>query len=309
MGTFHIKVAALALAALLAVGAAGRAGQDHPPAVGEDASQWHSSDHARVRLIRGGLSEDGRDMVGLVIELEAGWHTYWRSPGALGLPPTFNWEGSENIRGVEVEWPVPQHISDGSYETYGYENRTVLPLLITREDPAAPTRLTLALGYAVCETVCIPTLGFVSMALPPPERATTAPAGNREDLEHALALVPVWGLAAAGVELTSARLNQIAEGGRVLILSFRAEGGFNDPQVIVEGPKGLSFGASVILLREGRHWLEAAVPIERAADGTQPIGRGVMVTLMGARVPVEFPLDADLTAGLDGVPDAAKDSP
>jgi len=303
MGRFYISLLAIAALAFVCAGSLAYAGQDHPPAMSEDASQWHSSDHARVRLIRGGQAADGRDLAGLVIEVDRGWHTYWRSPGTFGLPPTFNWEGSENVRGVEVEWPAPEHIYEGSYEAYGYTDRVVLPLLVTREDESAPARLNLAVGYAVCETICIPTLGFVAMNLPGGDAAQDANPRYRNAILDAEAQVPVWGLEAARLELDPPLLDELDDGSFVLRLRFRSRTGFTDPQVIVEGPKGTSFGASVILLRQNRRRLDATIPIDWDDTVTAPLGEAVMVTVIGARVPVEFSLGAIIEAA-DGAEDA-----
>lgn len=294
MGRFQNLLLGLVMLALSGAGSLAYGGQDHPPATGEEASQWHSTEHARVRLIRGGLSADGRDLAGLVIEVDRGWHTYWRSPGIFGLPPTFNWDGSENIRGVEVEWPAPQHIVESNYQAYGYLDRVVLPLLITREDESLPARLNLAVGYAVCETICIPAVGFVAMNLPEADQAAIAEPRYRDAILDAEARVPVQGLAAAGLELDPPYLEETEDGSFVLRLTFHARNAFNNPHVIVEGPKGASFGSSVILLRENRRRLDATVPVDWDIHSAAPLGEAVLVTVIGGRVPVEFSLSTML---------------
>jgi len=255
--------------------------------MGEDASRWHSSDHARVRLIRAGLAEDGRDLAGLVIELDNGWHTYWRSPGVFGLPPTFNWEGSDNVQDVEVLWPAPQHIIDRYYEAYGYEGRVVLPLLITRGNANAPAHLNLALGYAVCETVCIPAVGFVSMWLPETLAEVAVP-DFRAQVVDALARVPTPDAGAAGIAMEPPRIERLPDGSEILRLAFTSESAFNNPHVIVEGAQGVTFGASVILLREQRRRLDATVPVDLEDETPSPLSRSATVTLTGGRRPVEF---------------------
>ncbi len=265
-------------------------GQDQGPTPTGDMSRWHSSDHARVRLIRGGLTDDGQDLAGLEIEMDEGWHTYWRSPGALGLPPTFNWRGSENVRGVEVRWPLPQHIVDGDYEAYGYEDRLVLPLIVARDDLALPAVLNLAIGYAVCETVCIPTLGFVSMVLPEREVAAEARPENTWAINAALARVPTHDLAAAGIEIDAARLVLSANAPRVLRISITSQTPFDDPHVILEGPKGTYFGTPKLRLdATGRH-LEALIAVRRGANAATPFGRGLLLTLTGGSMAVEHSL-------------------
>ncbi|MEM9732538.1 MAG: hypothetical protein AAF903_03505 [Pseudomonadota bacterium] len=52
------------------------------------SSQWFETEGAKIRLV-GLPSADGKMIdAGLQIELEEGWKTYWKSPGASGLPPT-----------------------------------------------------------------------------------------------------------------------------------------------------------------------------------------------------------------------------
>lgn len=207
MNLLRCAIAGLILGlALLGAGGAALAGRDHDPVPRTEASAWHPSDHSRVRLIRAGQTDEGQDLVGLVIEMDEGWHTYWRSPGRLGLPPTFNWEGSENLRGVAMRWPLPQFISFEDYETYGYEDRLVLPLEVARERPDEPVQLRLAIGYAVCENVCIPTLGFVAMTLPPRQGAADARPEFAWAVEDALSRVPTRDLELAGIEISPARL-------------------------------------------------------------------------------------------------------
>jgi suppressor for copper-sensitivity B len=307
MRELYLVPALLCVLAILIAAGASYAGQESPPAMGEDTSQWHSSDYARVRLIRGSQTDDGRDLVGLVVEVEEGWHTYWRSPGALGLPPPFNWDGSENIRGVDVEWPAPQHIVSGDYETYGYEDRLVLPLRVARADQDAPARLNLAVGYAVCETVCIPVLGFVSLPLPSGPSAAIGDPALSEMLQEALARVPTRDLHLAGIEVEPARLLQLEGGAMALRLTLRSQLALERPHLIIEGPKGTRFGGPDLELLANGHELIATIPIERDEHAVAPVGAAVIVTLINeGGMAAEFPLEVIVTADAEGSDAAPK---
>jgi hypothetical protein len=37
--------------------------------------------------------------------LEPGWYTYWKNPGEAGVPPVFDFSGSENVGQLEVLYP------------------------------------------------------------------------------------------------------------------------------------------------------------------------------------------------------------
>ena len=49
-------------------------------------------------------------MAAVEIRLAPGWHTYWRVPGEAGIPPRFDWSGSQNLAAVAYEWPRPEII-------------------------------------------------------------------------------------------------------------------------------------------------------------------------------------------------------
>ncbi|HCX68676.1 MAG TPA: hypothetical protein DHK64_14410, partial [Rhodobiaceae bacterium] len=56
---------------------------------------------------------------GLHLELSKGWKTYWRSPGEVGIPPSIDWAGSENIENVEFLWPAPERFTAFGIENFG----------------------------------------------------------------------------------------------------------------------------------------------------------------------------------------------
>jgi DsbC/DsbD-like thiol-disulfide interchange protein len=157
-------VLALVLAALVAAPAAPRA------------------ETAAVTLLPGWRQPDGSRMAALEIRLEPGWHTYWRAPGANGIPPQFDWSGSTNLRAVRIEWPKPIVFDTYGMRTIGYRERLVLPILFAPETPDAPIDLQLALFFGICKDICIPANARIVHRIEP----GTATAG-RESIEAALA--------------------------------------------------------------------------------------------------------------------------
>ncbi|MCF6272864.1 MAG: hypothetical protein L3J37_06680 [Rhodobacteraceae bacterium] len=112
-------------------------------------------DYGSVKLLKGWQQEDGSYRVALEFTLNEGWKTYWRSPGPAGLPPIFNWDGSDNIGEVSFDWPTPEVIDQGGMITLGYSDRFVLPIHIS---PATdgPVRIVLRLNFGVCSEICLP---------------------------------------------------------------------------------------------------------------------------------------------------------
>jgi DsbC/DsbD-like thiol-disulfide interchange protein len=103
---------------------------------------------------------------GVEIRLDPGWHTYWRYPGDSGVPPTFNFAASENIKSVTVLWPAPEIFADSAGgHSIGYFGSVVFPLRIAAVDNTKPTLLQLKLGYAVCGKFCQPAEADLKLSL------------------------------------------------------------------------------------------------------------------------------------------------
>lgn len=138
-------------------------------AAAQDASAWQRDGHSAVRLLAG--SRSGNVLLGgIVIQLQPGWKTYWRTPGDSGVPPRFDFSSSENVEAVTVLWPSPTKFDDGAGgHSLGYHDQVVLPLRIVAKSADKPVTLRADINYAVCERICIPVdakaeLAFTSVA-------------------------------------------------------------------------------------------------------------------------------------------------
>jgi len=122
----------------------------------EDASPWQRDGHSAVRLLAG--SRSGAVLLGgIAFQLQAGWKTYWRTPGDSGVPPRFDFSKSDNVEAVTVLWPAPLKFDDGAGGiSLGYHDQAVLPLRIVAKNAEKPVTLRAAINYAVCERICIP---------------------------------------------------------------------------------------------------------------------------------------------------------
>lgn len=178
----------------------------------------------RVSLIGDGY--DGRMWtLGVLIELDPGWKTYWRMPGESGIPPEFSWSSSVPAD-IGVFYPAPARYADASGETVGYEGAALFPVTVAA-GAAAEAALTLDLFFGVCKDVCIPARASASTLLGPGMRD---PEGTRR-VEEAMRRVPVPGSAVTGAELVS--VNGTPE------LRLRLSGQVED--VFVESPTSAYF--------------------------------------------------------------------
>jgi DsbC/DsbD-like thiol-disulfide interchange protein len=137
-------------------------------AVADEASGWDGDARSAVRLIAGSRSPSDRVIpAGIEIKLKPGWHTYWRYPGDAGIPPHFDFGGSQNVKSVDVRWPAPKRLPEGSVMTIGYDRDVTLPLDVVPNDPAKPVTLRMKADYAICEKVCSPADGKAELTLAP----------------------------------------------------------------------------------------------------------------------------------------------
>jgi len=138
------------------------------PAAAADSSRWDGDARSAIRLIAGTVPPGTATIrAGIEIRLKPGWHTYWRYPGDAGIPPRFDFTGSQNVKSVEVRFPAPKRHPEGSLMTIGYDRDVILPLAIVPEDPAKPVTLRLKADYAICEKLCAPVEGQAELTIVP----------------------------------------------------------------------------------------------------------------------------------------------
>ena len=167
---FH--VALIAAATLLSAGAA----------QASSASPWSNDIRSSARIIAGTVpGNSGTLRAGIEIKLQPGWKTYWRYPGDSGVPPQFDFAGSENLTSAEVLYPAPHSFKDEAGTSIGYKETVIFPVRVTPRDPSKPVKLNAKIGYAVCEKLCIPAEGKAELLLErsgPANDALTAAEGK-----------------------------------------------------------------------------------------------------------------------------------
>lgn len=183
--------------------------------------------HSRARLIGGGQQGE-HWLAGVEIILDQGFKTYWRNPGDSGLPPRFDWSGSENVASTEIRWPAPKRHEDAAGVAYVYGKQAVLPVLVKPKDPAKPVKLVLALEYGVCKDICIPAHADLTLDL-------TGADAERKTIETALAKVPLPQPLGAQAELSVLAIAPLAQDKPAYAVTVRAPSG-TKPALFPEGP-------------------------------------------------------------------------
>ena len=127
-------------------------------AANASASTWVESTNSKARLVSGTVERDGEPalMAGVQLRMNPEWKTYWKNPGDSGVPPSFDWSGSTNLKHAEVLYPAPHRFADGGGTSIGYDDEIVFPIEITPERAGEPVILKLTFDYGLCKDLCIP---------------------------------------------------------------------------------------------------------------------------------------------------------
>lgn len=111
---------------------------------------------AAFEILPGWRTEHGTHMAAVRISLAPGWKTYWRAPGDAGIPPQFQWDGSQNIAAAQFHWPIPEVMDQNGMRSIGYHGDVVIPVELTVPDSGAPVQMRGAVQIGVCEDICVP---------------------------------------------------------------------------------------------------------------------------------------------------------
>lgn len=268
------------------------------PAWAETASKvWQGTEDVAARLIAGQnrMDGEGRTWLGVQIKLGPGWKTYWRNPGEAGAPPRLDWSGSSNLGTVQVRWPAPRRFSAFGFDSFGYHDEVVLPVLLQAAAPAQPMTARLKMDYMVCAQVCVPMQAELALELPADRnsaKATTTttaePSSFAPLIQRYLDLVP-QPAARAGMTIKSAMVSG-PRGEQVLHIKGKSKQPFAAPDLMVEGPEPFGFGRPKVTYGAQRHEVSMALPVYAGTGKANLTNQALVLTLVDGDRAVEHRL-------------------
>lgn len=249
------------------------------------ARAYTQDDVLRADLLPGWRMEGGNHMAGISLTLAAKWKTYWRSPGDAGIPPAFDWGGSENLASVRVHWPSPSVFHTNGMRSVGYHQAVVLPIEVVPVDPALPVRLRARIDMGVCKDICMPATVELGGEL-------TAPGASDQAIRAALKARP-RSAKEAGVRHISCEITPIDDGLRLTArLDMPAAGSDEavvfetaDPRVWVSEPQSRREGGSLVAVAELVGPSGAPFGLDRSGVTVTVLAAGRSVEIRGCPAP------------------------
>jgi thiol:disulfide interchange protein DsbD len=106
--------------------------------------------------------------IGLWLQHDPEWHTYWLNPGDSGLPTRIELELPPGFSAGPIQWPIPERLPAGPLVNFGYSDTIVLPLELTvpANIDAGSVTLRARADWLICKVECIPGDGEYALTLP-----------------------------------------------------------------------------------------------------------------------------------------------
>lgn len=191
------------------------------------ATDWQQGQGVQARLLSSHSSIDATAnlFLGLDVQLQDGWDTYWRTPGDAGFPPKLHFEGSQNIAGHALLYPRPIRMTLLGLETIGYKDSVLFPIVVTQEHPGKDVQVKLKVTLLVCKDICVPNDFLFALSIP---SGAAAHSEYFPAIEAAQTLVPTNN-PAAGIEVTQA--TRTADG---LLIAMQGNKTLRNPELLIE---------------------------------------------------------------------------
>lgn len=243
------------------------------------ATMSHADEGVRVTAIESGYGQSGTQVInGLRVELDPGWHAYWKSPGEAGLPPEVSVSGT-NVGSSTAYWPLPERFSSAGFESVGYRKTFVVPVITEIPDTLKPSELLFEGTIYACSDICVPVpVDLRIINEPGAKNAVT-----QTDLAGWLARAPGGGRSAV-TPLSISR----AEGGDV-VASFSSAKGMREASAFLDmGMQGFGTLKSLDVASDGT--ATARFGITSLRDAPPELSAARIVLSDGISSPLDIPL-------------------
>lgn len=138
------------------------------------AAQPTGEDLVTCRLVakETGIAPGGFVTIGVVMTIAPGWHVYWRSAGASGVPTSVTWRLPEGAKAGTLRWPAPTILrEEGVGFVYVYERQVMLmaDVELPTKSPDGGVKIGADVAWLVCKESCVTGSAKVELVLPQTE--------------------------------------------------------------------------------------------------------------------------------------------
>lgn len=103
--------------------------------------------------------------VAVQFQHDSGHHSYWKTPGIVGLPTKITWHLPLDWKAIPLPWPAPVRTEMAGHPCHGYKGKVVFLTKITPSGKTIPlSELKVSLQWMACGDGCHP--GFEDALLP-----------------------------------------------------------------------------------------------------------------------------------------------
>ncbi|MGJ8655937.1 MAG: protein-disulfide reductase DsbD domain-containing protein [Akkermansiaceae bacterium] len=100
------------------------------------------------------LKAGGESWVAVAVRADAGWHTYWKNPGDMGVSTTVEWKAPEGVTIGELQYPAPHMFTMSIVKSLGYEGTVTLLAKVNVADDFVAEGGTASISGKVSWLVC-----------------------------------------------------------------------------------------------------------------------------------------------------------
>jgi len=231
------------------------------------SSAWHEAEGGRVRLVTTGAPDaDGRLKGVLQIDLEPGWKTYWRDPGASGVPPSLDVSANPLVASAVIDFPAPEHHFDGTSTWAGYDQPVGLPVTFTMRASGKAGIIGASVFLGICETICVPVQAKLEV---------DTNTGGDDDADAA-AVAAAWAALPSPASADfGARI--LASDDKSVTLEVAAPGDADKAELFLAGSEGYMFSLAKPATEAGKQIWKADIITRPKAT---PTGDGLHYTLV-----------------------------
>ena len=255
--------------------------------------------HTEIMLVSGhDTVEPGQSFtVALRMTFEGDWYTYWRNAGDSGEAVNIVWDLPEGVSAGPIMWPVPKVKTVGPILSYALGGEVWLPVEITLDetlDPNRPITLKAHAYFLVCDDICIPEDGAVSV--PMGVGAIKINDAHTAKIEAAVEKIP---------QLADARGSAVLEAGKVVFDISGLPKGYNAAAIFPHANPIILHSDPVNLTTAEKGIRFTATPNYGWDDGTPESFDATLVSEDGRAIIVPVSTNARIDIGALGASESA----